>query len=94
MNNQEVRSLLNDLFHDQALLIGGLQASDKMDENLIWILVQGMEDLRDESIKRIDQLTSSEYGREPMEEGGLCPHPAIEDFLAKIERDRLHQDSH
>lgn len=85
LTREEARGLINDLFEEEALVLGGLVAIHRVDEKLVWRLVQSLDVIHDKTLSRI--------GHEP--DGGaasarkqrhLRPHPAIEDFLLKLRR--------
>ena len=84
----EVRQLINDLFEEEALVIGGLVAVHRLDDDLIWRLVKNLDVIRGRFLRRIDAREASENGNSPAPPANLKPHPAIEDFLLNIRRAR------
>ncbi len=82
----EVRDLINDLFEEEALVIGGLVAVHEMDDDLVWRLVKNLDVIRGKILRRLqDDVTADEDGTPPRRPN-LRPHPAIEDFLLSVRR--------
>lgn len=87
ISKAEVRQLINDLFEEEALVIGGLVAVHQVDDDLVWRLVKNLDVIRGKTLRRIDAREG-----DGEESGGLTarpnlkPHPAIEDFLLNIRR--------
>lgn len=84
ITTEEAKDLINDLFEELALVIGGLAAVHEMDDDLVWRLVKNLDVIRGKALRRIEDRTS-ESG---VSEGrpNLKPHPAIEDFLQNLRR--------
>jgi hypothetical protein len=81
---EEARNLINDLFEEVALVIGGLAAVHEMDDDLIWRLVKNLDVIRGKALRRLDDRTSESEA--PERKPNLKPHPAIEDFLQNLRR--------
>ena len=84
MTRTEAKQLIDDLFEEEALVLGGLVAVHRLDDEIIWRLVKNLDAIRGKTLRRIE-------GRGPDDPGssGCCdlrPHPAIEDFLIKLRR--------
>jgi hypothetical protein len=84
ITTEEAKNLINDLFEEVALVIGGLAAVHEMDDDLIWRLVKNLDVIRGKLLRRLDDRTS-ESGV-PERRPNLKPHPAIEDFLQNLRR--------
>jgi len=77
----EARSLINNLFEEEALVIGGLVAVYEVDDDLVWRLMKNLDVIRGRILRRLeDQTPADELPRRP----NLKPHPAIEEFLRSI----------
>ncbi len=50
----EVRELITDLFEEEALVIGGLVAVHKMDDDLVWRLVKNLDVIRGKILRRLE----------------------------------------
>jgi len=86
ISKAHVRDLINDLFEEEALVIGGLVAVHEMDDDLVWRLVKNLDVIRGKILRRLeDKVTSDEDGTPPRRPN-LKPHPAIEDFLLSVRR--------
>lgn len=85
LSKTEVRELINDLFEEEALVIGGLVAVHKVDDDVTWRLVKNLDVIRRKLLRRLDDDASDE-GEAPPKRPNLKPHPAIEDFLLSLRR--------
>jgi hypothetical protein len=86
ISRTEARQLINDLFEEEALVIGGLVAVHRVDDDLVWRLVKNLDVLRGRFLRRIE---SQEHDDDDQSSpADLVPHPAIEDFLLNIRRAR------
>jgi hypothetical protein len=85
MDKRQVRELLDDLHEEQALAIGGLIAAHPVEDDFIWRLFRSLDVVRQKALKRLD-------GSDPRRANRVAtaafpePHPAIEEFLAKLGR--------
>lgn len=84
----EVRRLINDLFEEEALVIGGLVAVHRLDDDLVWRLVKNLDVIRGRFLRRIEDQSGDGAGNGRSARPNLKPHPAIEDFLLNIRRAR------
>jgi hypothetical protein len=82
----EVRELITDLFEEEALLIGGLVAIHKVDDDLVWRLVKNFDVIREKILRRLEDEELSENAGPPPPMPHLKRHPAIEDFLLSLRR--------
>ena len=80
----QARDLINDLFEEEALVIGGLVAIHEMDDDLVWRLVKNLDVIRVKILRRLDDEGAHDdvETRRP----DVRPHPAIEDFLLSLRR--------
>jgi len=80
----EARQLINDLFEEEALVLGGLVAVHRLDDDLVWRLVKNLDAIRGRTLRRIEGRSTENAGF-----SGCCdlrPHPAIQDFLIQLRR--------
>ena len=82
----EVRELITDLFEEEALLIGGLVAVHKVDDDLVWRLVKSLDVIRGKILRRLEEKELPEDEATPFRRPNLKPHPAIEDFLLSLRK--------
>jgi hypothetical protein len=73
----KVRSLINEVFEEEALLIGGLVAVHDLDDDLVWRLIRNLDVIRGKALRRLDDDDSVSGVRDR-------PHPAVETFLATL----------
>jgi hypothetical protein len=82
----EVRDLINDLFEQEALVIGGLVAVHKVDDDLVWRLIRNIDAIRRKFLQRLEEKDPDDDGGGPPRRPNLNPHPAIEEFLLSVRR--------
>lgn len=84
MDKDEARNLIDDLFEEEALMIGGLVALFELRDDVVRHLVKALDFVRRKSLRRIEDASSA-GGAEPARRGAtLRPHPAIADFLRSV----------
>ena len=86
MSKAEARTLINDLFEEEALVIGGLVAVHKMDDDLVWRLIKNLDVIRGNALRRIDDEPTLDETEPRHRRPNVKPHPAIEDFLLSLRR--------
>jgi len=84
---EEARDLVDEIFEEEALLIGGIVAVHGMDDDLVWRLIRNLDVIRGRVLRRLDNRDEDEIDDSPNEKVNLNPHPAIQDFLIKIRRE-------
>jgi hypothetical protein len=82
-----VKELIRDLFEEEALVIGGLMAVHKIEDDVVWRLVKNLDVIRRRVLRRLDDQGPDDDGGGPPKRPGLKPHPAIEDFLLSLRRE-------
>ena len=86
LSRAEVKGLINALFEEEALVIGGLVALHKVEDDVIWRLIKSLDSIRRKYLRRRDEEGPDDDGGGPPKRPNLKPHPAIEDFLLAIRR--------
>ena len=86
ITKSEARDLINDLFEEEALVIGGLVAVHKVDDDLVWRLIKNIDLIRGKILRRLEDEASPDNTDRPYRRPNLKPHPAIEDFLLALRR--------
>ena len=84
-DRKEVRKLLDDVFEEEALAIGGLAATHDVGYEVVTMIVRDLSEIRRRAHLRIDS-DFHESESAPNRRPDLTPHPAIEEFLASIGR--------
>lgn len=87
ISRDEAKQIILDSFEEQALVIGGLVAVHKVDDDLVWRLMKSFDVILGKALKKLhvpspDHDHDSAPGRV-----NVKPHPAIEEFLLKLERE-------
>ena len=80
----EAKELIDDLFEEEALVIGGLVAIHDVEDDLVWRLFRNLDVIRKKTLRHLDTKAPSNDGDPPGERPGLKPHPAIEEFLLSL----------
>ena len=85
IRKSKVQELIDELFEEEALVIGGLIAVHEVDDDLIWRLIKNLDVIRTKILRRLED-TGSAVTEAPPSRPNLKPHPAIEDFLRTLRR--------
>jgi len=86
ISKAEARRLIADVFEEAALVLGGLLAVHRVDDEFVWRLVKSLDVIRRKAARRIDECDAGSGAEARRPETHLRPHPAIEDFLLKLRR--------
>lgn len=84
MERGDVHALIRGLFEEEALLIGGLVASHPVEDEFLWRLMRNLDALR---LRVIEAVDAAERPLRLPRHDGDRPHPAVEEFLARLRRD-------
>lgn len=84
MTVRQVREIVDELFEQEALAIGGLIAVEDLDDDLVWRLIRTLDAIRSKALRRLDDGT--EGRTEPERDLAVRPHPAVEEFLRSLRR--------
>lgn len=87
ISKQEVKELIADLFEQQALVIGGLVAIHKVEDDVVWRLIRNLDVIRRRTLRRLENKDPDDEGGGPPKRPNLKPHPAIQDFLLSLRRE-------
>jgi hypothetical protein len=77
----EVRSFIDDIFEEEALIVGGLVVMQDVPDRLVWRVVRSLDQIHSRTVHRLRNQPSS--GRQPRRPN-LSPHPAIQSFLLRL----------
>jgi hypothetical protein len=84
LSTTEARELIDDLFEEEALALGGLVVLHEVDDQLVWRLVRNMDAVRGKALRRLEEKEPRDRDRGSLAEPLPRPHPAIEEFLRKL----------
>ena len=87
ISKAEVKDLINSLFEEEALVIGGLVVIHKVEDDVIWRLIKSLDSIRRKYLRRLDEEGPDDEGGGPPKRPNLKPHPAIQDFLRSLRRE-------
>lgn len=84
MNDANPRALIDDLFEELVLAVGGLIASHPVGDEFVCRMVRSLEVVRSKALRRLSdgQTPGHSLSRNRL----AAPHPAIEQFLAQLGR--------
>ena len=85
IRKSKVKELINDLFEEEALVIGGLVVVHPVDDDLVWRLVKNLDVIRTKILRRLEDVGPA-VAEAPPARPNLKPHPAIADFLLTLRR--------
>jgi len=94
ITNGEACQIVNDLFEEEALVLGALFAVHRADDDLIWRLMKNLESLRANVLRRIAESDHASLGAERSPQADLDPHPAIAHFLTQIRKAEMEGGEH
>tara|TARA_Y100000310_G_scaffold242250_1_gene246396 strand:+ start:1015 stop:1281 length:267 start_codon:yes stop_codon:yes gene_type:complete len=87
ISNAEARAVINDLFEEEALIIGGLVVLHSIEDEAIWRLIRSLDAIRRKALRRLAEEDPTEDDTTEPNEVAKGPHPAIQEFLLKLHRD-------
>jgi len=86
ISTAEAKELINDLFEEEALVIGGLVAVHEVDDDQVWRLVKNLDVIRRKVLRRLEDKAPVDGDEPQARRPNLKPHPAIEHFLLSLRR--------
>jgi hypothetical protein len=86
IERREAREILLDLMEESALVVAGVLVVHKLHDDVVWKLMKGLDDARRGSLARLDEAAGE--GQPNLEAPVPSAHPAVEEFLIHIQRDR------
>lgn len=85
MEKEEVKSLIQQLFEEEALVLGGLLATHDIEDDFVWRLVRNMDAIKERTLRRLESC--QQIDQDPQgEDAQFEPHPAISEFLERLRR--------
>lgn len=81
VESQISKRLVQDMFQEEALLIGGLITTYDMSDDFIWALCRNLDSIR---IKYLRKLRQQKQSQNPTANLRLTPHPAVQELLRKV----------
>ena len=82
VSEAEVKDVLDRVFEEEALIIGGLVALYDVSDDVVFKLINGLDAVRDKALRRLERGRAKENGARSRPD--FTPHPAIEEFLEKV----------
>lgn len=84
LTTEDARDLIDQVFEEEALVLGGLVAVHPVDDQFVWRLMQNLAVIRRRVVRSAEDLGAVRTGRQPTGDATITPHPAIENFLKKL----------
>lgn len=75
VSKETARGLIDGVFEEGALALGGLVATHLVEDEVVWRVVRNLDVLRNRALRRLDEAE---------EQPPAMPHPAIEQFLTNL----------
>lgn len=85
--NSQIYKLINSMFQDITLCLGGIFLLNQVDDELIRTIANSLEEIYEDSINTL-KILNSDSAVIPEKPKELKPHPAIEKFLIRLEKDK------
>ncbi len=83
MERETQCEFVTEIFEETALVLGGIVAVCRIDDAVVWRLVNAFDALRQRALRRIAEGEAD--GATPRSSAARAePHPAIEEFLRKV----------
>ena len=83
----EVLDLIDELFEEEALVIGGLAAADGLDDDAVWKLMRNLTVIRGKLRRRVEEKSPAAQSGTDTRLPWMKPHPAVEEFLRSLGRE-------
>ncbi len=86
ISNARVKEIIDDLFEEEALVIGGMAVVHELEDDVVWRLVRNLDVIRRKVLRRIDEKVPDAAAVNAASSPNLRRHPAIEEFLLRLKR--------
>lgn len=86
-NNSQLYKFINSIFQDITLCLGGIFLLNQVNDELIWIIANSLEEIYEDSLNTLKVLNFDSRNKQGKSKE-LKPHPAIEKFLVRLEREK------
>jgi len=85
LSKQKAKDLIVRVFEEEALVIGGLAAMQRVDDDFLWGIMRNLDAILGKAIANLN--ADDESGKpQSHKQSKVTPHPAIEEFLMKLRR--------
>lgn len=84
MQSDAARELLDNTFEELVLIMGGAFAVHQFSDEAVWQIMKSLDELHSKAVAKLQGLGHKENSRP--ERGSFEPHPAVEAFLKKLQR--------
>lgn len=82
LSQHEVKLLINDIFEEEALIIGGMAVIKKIEDDNVVRIIRNFDLLRNKFLQKID--AQSQSPEEMYLKDNQRLHPAIQEFIKKL----------
>jgi hypothetical protein len=86
LSRTEARRLIDGIFEQEALIIGGLVTLREIDDDAVWRLIRSLDVIRERTLRALEEKEADLTDEPPDDVPNLEPHPAVEEFLLKLRR--------
>ena len=88
LGESKAQAAIDDLFEEEALVLGGLVAVHDVEDDFVWRFVRSLDVIRTKTLRRFSGREWAGGDSGEAEAGPIPPHPAIEEFLGKLRREQ------
>lgn len=89
INEVDMRQVFDEMFEKMALMMGGLVAVGEVGDALAWKLIRALDATRRRAMRRLEERRTSKASVGGVRSVDVRPHPAIEEFLGRLRRERM-----
>jgi hypothetical protein len=79
---QTTRTIIKEIFREEALAIGGLAASHPVNDDFLWELCRNLDLIRIRVMRKLKPANGLDGDLQPLPKSK--PHPAVQELLRKI----------
>ena len=85
LSKQKAKELILRIFEEEVLVIGGLAAMSKFDDELLWQLMRNLDAILGKALATVNDNDNT-HRAQLKRDARVRPHPSIEEFLVKLKR--------
>jgi hypothetical protein len=79
---QTMRTIIKEIFREEALVVGSLAASHSINNDFLWELCRNLDSIRVRFLRKLKPVTGLDGDLQPLLK--IKPHPAVQELLRKI----------
>lgn len=83
----QVHRFINNIFQNITLCLAGIFLLNQVNDELIWTITRSLEEIYEDSLNTL-KILNFDSKNKPEKSKELKPHPAIEKFLVRLEKEK------